>query len=78
MYSKNKAVLTDNDDPSKAVFLKNSMTDFSERLQEVYLFRPLFFCINDDEIDPHKREVVREQALNFYSSYFNTKPRFEL
>jgi len=78
MYSKNKAVLTDNDNPSKVVFLKNSMTNFSEKLYEVYLSRPLFFCINDDEVDPHRRDVVREQSLNFYSSYFNTKPRFEL
>jgi len=78
IYSKNKAVLTDNDDPKKVVFLKNSMTNFSEKLVEIYEKKPLFFCINDDEVDVHKREVVREEVLNFYNMYFNKKPNFEL
>lgn len=78
MYSKNRAVLTDNDDPSKVVFIKNSMSNLYEKLNEVYLMRPLFFCINDDESDPHKREIAREQVLDFFKIYFNVKPSFEL
>jgi hypothetical protein len=77
-YSKNRAILTDNDDPSKVVFLKNSAKNFSERLEDIYLTRPLFFCINDDELEPHRREIVREQVLNFFNIYFNKKPSFEL
>lgn len=78
MYSKNRAVLTDNDDPMKVVFLKNSMSDLSEKLDEVYSNKPLFFCINDDEVDPYRREIVREQVLEFFNVYFVKKPRFEL
>ena len=78
MYSKNRAVLIDNDNTEDVVFLKNAIENFSEKLQEVYSKKPYFFCINDDEIDPHRREIVREQVLSFYNSYFYIKPSFEL
>jgi len=77
MYAKNKAILTDNDDPEKAIFIGNSYTNLIESLNNVIIVKPLFFCINDSQRDINKREQARNIVLQFFTFYFTNKPSFE-
>jgi len=77
MYSKNKAILTDNDDPEKALFIRNDYDNLIEALNRVITLKPLFFCINDDQRDINKREQTRNTVLQFFTFYFKNKPSFE-
>ena len=75
--SKNKAILTDNDDPEKALFIGNNYNNLIESLNRVITLKPLFFCINDDQRDINKREQCRNAVLQFFTFYFTNKPSFE-
>ena len=77
MYSKNRAIITDNDDPKKAIFVRNDYNNLTYALNRIINIRPLFFCINDDQNDIRKREQCRSIVLNFFTSYFTNKPSFE-
>jgi len=77
MYSKNKAILVDNDDPNRVIFIRNDFNNLHQALNNVLLVKPLFFCVNDDETDVNKREIVRNIILEFFTNYFVDKPSFE-
>lgn len=77
MYSKNKAVLMNYDYPNKAIFVRNNHNNLQYSLDRVINFKPLFFCVNDDETDSSKREAARNTVLNFFNYYFVNKPSFE-
>lgn len=80
MYSKNKAVLTDNRSSDKFVFISNYKMYIKgySVLFNLFHLRPLFFCINDDEKDPNKRIQIREDMLYFFNEYYSQKASFEL
>ena len=77
MYSKNKAILTDNDDPKKVGYVANKYEDLIYALNIIAVTKPLFFCINDNQIDINKREEARNIVLSFFEYYFTNKPNFE-
>ena len=81
MYSKNKAVLVNNNDNNKVIFIMNDrMYSFDGKclLDNIITNKPLFYCINDDEKNPVKRIKVRRDMLNFFNSYYPDKPLFEI
>jgi len=77
MYSKNKAVLMDYDNPNIAIFIRNNHYNLYQSLNRVITYKPLFFCINDDQTDVSKRDAVRNIVLDFFAVYFVDKPSFE-
>ena len=77
MYAKNKAIITDNDDPKKVIFARNNQNNLIYILNRILTIKPMFFCINDDQIDINKREETRNIVLEFFSTYFPNKPSFE-
>ena len=77
MYSKNKAIVIDNDDPKKAIFARNNYNNLNNTLNEIISTKPMFFCINDDENDVNKREEVRNIVLNFFKTYYPNIPNYE-
>jgi len=77
MYSKNKAITTDNDDSKKTIFVKNKYDNLIYALNRIIVIKPLFFCINDDQTDVSKREEARNTVLDFFEVYFPNKPEFE-
>jgi hypothetical protein len=77
MYAKNKAIITDNDDIKKAIFVRNDYDNLTYALNRIINIRPLIFCINDDQNDVSKREQCRNIVLQFFTFYFTNKPSFE-
>ena len=77
MYAKNKAIITDNDDPKKVIFARNNQNNLIYILNRILTIKPMFFCINNDQIDINKREETRNIVLEFFSTYFPNKPSFE-
>ena len=77
MYSKNKAILTDNDDPNKVIYIANKYYNLETTLNRIVIIKPKFFCINDNQIDVSKREETRNTILQFFEVYFPNKPEFE-
>lgn len=77
MYAKNKAIITDNDDLKKVIFVRNNLVNLIYVLNKILIIRPMFFCINDDQININKREQARNTVLEFFSIYFPNKPSFE-
>jgi hypothetical protein len=77
MYAKNKAIVIDNDDPKRAIFSRNDYNNLNYALNRIVVIKPMFFCINDDQIDVSKREESRNTVLQFFEVYFPNKPSFE-
>jgi hypothetical protein len=80
MYSKNKAILTNNNMSKKALFIPNNKMYVHDYciLFNIFTIKPMFFCINDDEKDPKKRVRVRKDMLYFFNEYYPDKASFEL
>ena len=77
MYAQNKAIVIDNDNSKRAIFVKNKYTNLNYALNRIVVIKPMFFCINDDQIDVSKREEARNTVLQFFEVYFPNKPEFE-
>ena len=77
MYSQNKAILIDNDNSKKAIFVKNKYNNLNYALNRIVVIKPMFFCINDDQIDVSKRAEAINTVLQFFEVYFPNKPEFE-
>ena len=77
MYSQNKAILIDNDNSKKAIFVKNKYNNLNYSLNRIVVIKPMFFCINDDQIDVSKRAEAINTVLQFFEVYFPNKPEFE-
>ena len=77
MYAQNKAILIDNDDPKRAIFARNNYNNLIYALNRIVVIKPMFFCINDDQIDVSKREEATNIVLQFFDVYFPNKPSFE-
>lgn len=76
IYLNHKAVLTSH--KKKLVYVPNIDPKFSKKLEKILSKKPLFFCINDVETDPKKREHIRETMLWFFNEYFPNKASFEI
>ena len=77
MYAKNKAIITDNDNPKKVGYVANRWYNLIYALNEIALTKPLFFCINDNQVDIDKRDDTRNIVLSFFQHYYPNKPNFE-
>ena len=77
IYAKNKAIVIDNDDPKKAIFARNNYDNLIYGLNRIILYKPMFFCVNDDQTDVSKREECRNTVLQFFNIYFTNKASFE-
>jgi hypothetical protein len=77
MYVKNKAIITDNDDTKKVMIVANRQNNLIYALNEIVVMKPLFFCINDNQIDNNKRDDARNIVLSFFEHYYPNKPNFE-
>ncbi len=77
MYSKNKAIITDNEYPEKNIFIKNNNHKLLYELNRIIEIKPMFFCINDDQTDMIKREATVKMVFDFFEYYFTKKPHFE-
>ena len=77
MYAKNKAIITDNDNPKKVGYVANRWYNLIYALNEIALTKPLFFCINDNQVDNNKRDDARNIVLSFFQHYYPNKPNFE-
>jgi hypothetical protein len=77
MYAKNKAIITDNNDPNRVIYIANKYYNLETTLNRTLIIKPKFFCINDNQIDVSKREEARNMLLQFFEVYFPNKPEFE-
>jgi len=77
MYAKKKAIITDNDNPKKVGYVANRWYNLIYALNEIALTKPLFFCINDNQVDIDKRDDTRNIVLSFFQHYYPNKPNFE-
>ena len=55
----------------------NPDPDFVKMLNDIFKIKPLFFCINDTELDPKKRETKSKIRLSFFIKYYPDKASFE-
>ena len=77
MYAKNKAIITDNDDPKKVGYVASRWNNLIDVLNRIVVTKPLFFCINDCQLDIDKRDDTRNIVLSFFQHYYPNKPNFE-
>jgi hypothetical protein len=75
MYAKKMAEL--NDDKHRSYYVSNCGNYLKEKLDNVKKLRPLFYCINDTEIDGTKKKEIRKILLDFFNEYYPRKPPFE-
>lgn len=65
MYYTNNTILDDNE------------TNLRESLNNIKQLKPLFFCINDTETNPEKRNNILKITHDFFEEYYPDKPNFE-
>ena len=77
MYQKQKAVVINNDNNENIIYVGSGNPDFVKMLNDIFKIKPLFFCINDTELDPKKRETKSKIRLSFFNKYYPDKSSIE-
>jgi hypothetical protein len=77
MYSNGYAILKDNDSKENVQYIQSGSETLIENLNDVIIYKPKIFCINDTEIDPVKRVEVYNNLLLFFNTYYPNKASFE-